>query len=584
MKNLFLSLAAFLCLTSLTAAADAPDAYYLVGSINNWTTPNMGGTDYPLLDEDGDGVYTGTYDLVSGNEFKVFTEVCGWENASAFYGCQEGQSEVPVFSNRTNRVTLYNNDKGLDNITPFGSGSGPVTISCKLNENGDMEMEITAPGWAEAPTPPEAIYLVGDFNGWQLPNTNSDNGAYKFTAEDASSPQKFLVKHYFVPEGENLNFGLIYRASGASQFYAITAPYTVPFTILNESDGSLKRYDYTYTPSYGVFHRKGQKFQIMDFQGGYLTFEINTDLSKCTYYSESAPALTTPERFYAVININDEIMRQSLLWDGVTNPSEQLEEIVNLSNVKGKEITLFFTSENSIAPAADKIWGFANDATITRDPSEISLIKGGEPLHVDFDSETKLKIRLNIYSNVVTTETEVLITDLPYIYLTGYQINWPSPSMANADELIKLYNNGNGIFEEEIECPYVDDGTLMNFRFYTGLEGWTSTYSLGADYIDFYNLGIDMENTPCTYPIYEQGLSSWCLENWQGGKVKMSVDLNTMQLTISNPAAGIDEVETDSADGSEPIYYNIQGIRIDKPEKGVVIKHQNGKATKMIVR
>lgn len=44
--------------------------------------------------------------------------------------------------------------------------------------------------------------------------------------------------------------------------------------------------------------------------------------------------------------------------------------------------------------------------------------------------------------------------------------------------------------------------------------------------------------------------------------------------------SGIEENFADDAEGSE--YYNLQGVRVVNPERGVYIKRQGGKITKVI--
>lgn len=596
MKKLFLSLTAAVGLTSMVATAAAPEAYYLVGSMTSWATPADGATTYALLDEDGDGVYTGTYDLTpcipnawDYDIFYVFVGVSSWDDVDSIYGRQDDQAQLlGIFSDRTNKFSLTKyNDGGSQNIVLGNEGNGPVTISCKLDDNGEMEMQVTAPGWTKAPTPPEEIYLVGDFNDWQFPSGSNSNGALVFRAEDEENPGNFVVSKNF--EAGDVSFGLAYKANAnANVYYAIPPLDEVPFTVLNRADGSLKRYYYTYTVSSGAFKRKGQKFNIRDFHGGNLTFEINTDLNECTYYSESAPALNLPDNMYAVITADGGEPELIQMWNSDSKEWVTHSGNTQIISFKGRECSVFFTSENSTNPADDKIWGFADDASISKEFTQNSFIKGGKPLNISFDSRTKVKMMLYVYENIITSTTETDIRDLPYIYLNGYQVNWPTPTEANADQLIKIENNGNGVFEGEIECPYQEPNSYgesnMQFRFFTGLEGWTYMYSLGSALEDFYCYNVYMDETPRTYDIIEQGLGNWGLCNWDGGRVKLSVDLNNMKLTISDASAAVEQVETDSTDTGEAIYYNMQGMRVDGPVKGLVIKTVNGKATKMIVK
>ena len=54
-------------------------------------------------------------------------------------------------------------------------------------------------------------------------------------------------------------------------------------------------------------------------------------------------------------------------------------------------------------------------------------------------------------------------------------------------------------------------------------------------------------------------------------------------LTFKDANAGIKGVAVDNAD-APAVYYNLQGVRIENPTSGVVIRVQGGKATKMLVK
>lgn len=61
----------------LTAsAATPPETLYVVGTMNDWTAPDMeSGRAFQLTDPDGDMVYTGSLEIYQEGElyFKIFT-------------------------------------------------------------------------------------------------------------------------------------------------------------------------------------------------------------------------------------------------------------------------------------------------------------------------------------------------------------------------------------------------------------------------------------------------------------------------------------------------------------------------------
>lgn len=68
MKKLLLTFGLFASMAAASLSAEKPtnEAFYLIGSFNDWnpaTEANHSKYPYKLTDEDGDGLYTGTFDI-----------------------------------------------------------------------------------------------------------------------------------------------------------------------------------------------------------------------------------------------------------------------------------------------------------------------------------------------------------------------------------------------------------------------------------------------------------------------------------------------------------------------------------------
>ena len=53
----------------------------------------------------------------------------------------------------------------------------------------------------------------------------------------------------------------------------------------------------------------------------------------------------------------------------------------------------------------------------------------------------------------------------------------------------------------------------------------------------------------------------------------------TLELPKSSKVIDIETAENGKAE-----YYNLQGVKVDKPSSGIYIKRHNGKATKVLVK
>lgn len=106
---------------------------------------------------------------------------------------------------------------------------------------------------------------------------------------------------------------------------------------------------------------------------------------------------------------------------------------------------------------------------------------------------------------------------------------------------------------------------------------------MGSNESDFYCLPVDLIDT-VTLPIVEKGLGNWGI-NSPGEWVIFSVDLKNKTVTFQTEAAftGVNEINAENAE-SQPQWYNMQGIKVDRPAKGIYIKVTGDKREKVVVR
>ncbi|MDE6272510.1 MAG: hypothetical protein K2M31_05840 [Muribaculaceae bacterium] len=65
------------------------------------------------------------------------------------------------------------------------------------------------------------------------------------------------------------------------------------------------------------------------------------------------------------------------------------------------------------------------------------------------------------------------------------------------------------------------------------------------------------------------------------GKYSITADLSKMEIQLKASTTEIDMVETEDA---EPVYYNLQGQKVENPEKGIYIVVRGNRTTKEIIR
>lgn len=98
---------------------------------------------------------------------------------------------------------------------------------------------------------------------------------------------------------------------------------------------------------------------------------------------------------------------------------------------------------------------------------------------------------------------------------------------------------------------------------------------------------IDTEANVVDIPVIPSDMQlsyGWTLENNPGCDVKVTYNPEMMLLHLEMDTAGVEDVAVDDTyDNAEPVYYNLQGVRITNPESGhIYIEIRGAKARKIV--
>ena len=169
------------------------------------------------------------------------------------------------------------------------------------------------------------------------------------------------------------------------------------------------------------------------------------------------------------------------------------------------------------------------------------------------------------------------------IYVVGNMTDWKEPSEAN-EEFYKNWSMaqtepGSKVYTGIFEFP-----ANPMFRFYTDLNGWEEN-SLGSQYndspIQYWQFGLPGEDL--FYSWLTEGKGSYEFPEFGGGRVKITIDLSTLLMTIEKTEEeGIYKVSVDICDS--PRYFNLSGIEVEKPSGGIYIEVRNGQSRKVYIK
>lgn len=629
MKKLLLICAVILAMAAGAFAEEKPanEAFYLFGSFNGWqpaTVTNQSKFPYKLTDEDGDGVYTGTFELPEGTlEFKLLSEplqkIGTWEEENT-WGVYE-LLPMPLFNRKTQVNFDYRSiaDHGRNGASKISNWlGGTLTISVEWEEWGESWIPLVtlyAPGQPARPGMPE-VYIFGDFNNWQIPTADSDNGAIKFNdySFDKNNFYNEVGEYITIDKTQDYKFGICKfdRSNNSiSYFFPESNP---PFTLYStESEYASMTFPGDWSE---VFDDKFCTLDLKDYEGGEcgvsLQELLRTIKPTLRIWGGTKTIITPPDLLYAIIALDGQkwIKPCHYLLPGYFSVGSYITDEI----FSGKEVSIIYSTEDSLDPSPESCYGLPENVNPQWIMSYLNtnkmfpLVKGGKPFSYTFPKEGRMWAAIDFKTSVATMSIDVIgaITS-EKLYVCGNVMTAPdgkmngflAPSQANQDiydEYFQLENCGDYfqrtfyIPEKENADPYYYPDNLPQFRFFTELLGWTYEASLGSALADFYCEPISLSDGPVDCDIVEQGLGNWGVMDsdmtWTGNWVTMTVFRETGKLRLEITGSGIVDMTTDDETSGEQSesWFNLQGIRVDRPESGLYIHVTNGKSRLELIK
>lgn len=595
----FLLMMALAGASLLGRAEEMPEALYLCGSMNDWTVPHYNeGRGYMLTDSDGDGCYTASFELPAGElEFKMFTAPVDWERQDACFGSYESFLP-PLYSNRmwdqflspgsnNNSITIANWAGGTLEVKAWytpANGDGQASLRLLLN----------GPGQPALPPLPAKAYVIGDFNNWAVPTPSSSNGAYVLP-QMANGYERYYATDFTPAAGP---FRFVYctlsEEDGSPLFYGSNMP---PFTLARYPQSSYAASDmYISSPERCTRIEDAAPIEILNWNGsGTLDFEFFFDRMGANVIWQGCPTVEEEMPRYAIITVGD---NSPYVYDMGADGSG----FVDLRDM-GCEFSVLFSTENSVNPSPENVWG-APDAEVLENPEGVysRIVKGGHPYivkgkrNIDYCS---INVRWNNKLVYVYATLTPSFVDADMVFMNGYMVGesgWVPPSEKYKDEFAEyqLTKTVHGIFEGTFYFPEAANNNYgeptSKFRFFTGFRGWTSEKSIGSVTDDFYCQMVEFDsNGEYTYPLVIHGLGNWGLGtwgeggSWEGGWLKVTVNLIDNVLTLKKTENGaVDGIIDDTAAPAR--WFNLQGVEVQNPSNGLYIRKTSKGSTKVLVR
>ena len=264
-------------------------------------------------------------------------------------------------------------------------------------------------------------------------------------------------------------------------------------------------------------------------------FKLNTPALASQYYTlteDGTIDLTCSQPNYGYAAAAEYAVQVSLLENFGVSEENAEGEFVELTS-KYKTCAMAVSSKE-VAEAVCKLRGIESEDDYTDEPARALYFRVRAYINGIEGS--------NILSNVIKLDQVkdyCAIQSPGYIYLVGAPTGWTGPEAGFAEHYAdwRLFESstaiGSKIYSGVFDIPA---GSAM-FRFYTALTGW-DTDSWGSQEGDS---PLDFELTDGVYQGAIGGpkwKGSYNFPNWEGGSMKITVNLNNNTITIE--AGGVD--------------------------------------------
>lgn len=461
----------------------------------------------------------------------------------------------------------------------------------------------------------QVVCVVGDFNDWQLPNQESDNGAVILAGSQGVNVSSYKGSMY-LPQGDTA-FALYRLDDTTYEPLAVSVALTPSFELTDESgpaDYPAEYMEYcannaadplqyqpeTYIESNGMTLYSNterdpdlmQPFVIRNWPGGEIDISTGND-NRMQLRSDCAQAYqpVSDRNIYAIIQI-----------DGTP---VQLAEILYLRSLHfhtyyggyAKKLSIIFSTEKSLDPAPENRYGaprpFYSYSSIFAPAGQTTgMVKGGYPYVFEFEELVSFSIHadwisgrvtLTRHDNTLSDEYEIItfsdgVTNveytrvdpstgfLPPIEVEGKEVSVSVKNPGTKPEYPLLYERyyGHNMVEDDLlnrseerrpECDYD--------KFYPSHR---SKKPYSASFRTFGKLTVELS------PLYEI-----CYCHYDG-------ELDEDRLL---PAA-VDSIDFDADLGTGPSinndteYFDLFSRKIQGPQQGPYIVKSGNKVIKMI--
>ncbi len=430
----------------------------------------------------------------------------------------------------------------------------------------------------------DEIYVVGAFNDWKNPTLTDLNGAIALE-KDYSSENVVTYWGYFELAAGEAKFNIVTLDKTTGEALPWSQKYPSPPFSVYSIDGQPGK---AWFNIYNWNNCALSTITISNWQTGIIDLRIShylsQDLMTVDLKAPNAAPFDIPSQLYGIYDTGN--------GEREVVPLEVSSEFNYVNNMwaKGPNTTIFFSTENSTEYNPETCWGVPQDTENLENFREYQLVKGGKPFNVDFTKQFgTMKGQLTVLPYWANATAQVNVNEDIYstypkeVYVMGSFNHW---LYTDKQYVLKAIDDSDAtlrtgrVYEGEIELTE-ENPELRFFVDVNDKVGYISPLYEGE-----FALNVDLTGKHgIVTSAMRDGYGWWTIRDWTPGKLGIHLSLNEMRdevefyRIIDN--SGVEEIEADSAN---PIYYNLQGVRIDSPANGTFIKVTGKRAEKVILK
>lgn len=412
--SLFKSMcASALCITAMATASakdaniDYPQRLYVI----NWTEQSSADDilfdrTYGLGDEDGDGIYTGTFRTstipMNGLVLQFYAgSICDFDKEEVWGPNVDDQHSVNLYSDMPLEYSLESaEDKtvGFIPVQNYANGFLNVSVDWNVTKDGVHTplVKISSPDQPKFGFKPNELYIIGDFNGFRIPDNGDPMGAYTLTRSQATEGLLYSAE-LDIPAGTK-EF-MIFAPALADRIEAFFGIKDFPgITLCRPSTSEPATFVYYLTEETTASDTApdGLSIKLRDWAGGKISFTFDAERNRISLSTNDAPVIDGNISLYVKTPTK-------------TSKIEDLSKDEYYSMEEDCEIW-GSTADTGVWNASDS-WGTPELTVIDLEPIEgkpfrkvYPIVKGGQPLKfiVAKGKKNPITTSFNVYNGYVT--------------------------------------------------------------------------------------------------------------------------------------------------------------------------------------